>query len=74
MSRGLEQGLARIDELGRSGELDHYYLFHAARADILRRFERPAEAAEAYQRALSLAANRVEQNFLERRLREVRPP
>src|SRR5437763_7233592 len=38
MSEGLERGLALIDELGESshGELDSYYLFHAARADLLR--------------------------------------
>jgi RNA polymerase sigma-70 factor (ECF subfamily) len=73
LSAGLEQGLELIDELGRSGELDQYYLYHAARADILRRLVRPAEAAEAYRQALRLATNRIEQNFLERRLREVMP-
>lgn len=73
LSAGLEQGLQLIDDLGRSGGLDQYYLYHAARADILRRLLRPAEAAEAYRHALSLATNRIEQNFLERRLREVMP-
>jgi RNA polymerase sigma-70 factor (ECF subfamily) len=71
MSTSLENGLKRIDELGRSGELDQYYLFHAARADILRRLQQPSEAAEAYRRALQLATNRIEQLYLERRLREV---
>lgn len=71
MSEGLEPGLTRIDALGASGELDDYYLFHAARADILRRLNRPAEAAVAYERALRLATNRIEQNFLRRRLDEV---
>ena len=71
LSAGLEQGLRLIDGLGRSGELDQYYLYHAARADILRRLLRPAEAAEAYRQALRLATNRIEQSFLERRLREV---
>lgn len=68
MSEGLEEGLRRIDELGCSGELENYYLFHAARADVLRRLERRPEAAEAYQRALELATNRVERNYLEKRL------
>lgn len=68
MSAGLEEGLRRIDELGRSGQLENYYLFHAARADVLRRLERRAEAAEAYQRALELATNRVERSYLEKRL------
>lgn len=68
MSVGIEEGLRRIDSLGATGELENYYLFHAARADMLRRLERRGEAAEAYRRALALATNRVEQSFLERRL------
>ena len=68
MSAGLEDGLQRIEDLGAGGELNDYYLFHAARADILRRLHRPAEAAEAYRRALDLAANRIERNFLRGRL------
>ena len=72
MSVGLEQGLARIDALAASGELNDYYLFHAARADILRRLNRPMEAATAYRRALALATNRIERKYLERRLLELR--
>jgi RNA polymerase sigma-70 factor (ECF subfamily) len=64
MSGALAQGLKLMDNL----DLDRYYLFHAARADILRRMNRPAEAMEAYRKALALATNRVEQEFLERRL------
>lgn len=71
MSTSLEEGLDRIDELGRLGELDSYYLFHAARADLLRRLRRPAEAGAAYHRALALTGNRIERAFLERRLREL---
>ena len=37
MSEGLERGLAQIDEVGACGRLEEYHLFHAARADILRR-------------------------------------
>src|SRR4029077_362895 len=70
MGEGLSRGLAMIDELGASCELDGYYLFHAARADILRRLGRDTEAAEAYRRAVSLTTNQVEQNYLNRRLRE----
>jgi RNA polymerase sigma-70 factor (ECF subfamily) len=68
MSAGLEEGLRRIDEVGASGELDRYYLFHAARADILLRMDRREEAAAAYREALSLATNAVEQEFLRKRL------
>lgn len=45
-----------------------HYLYHAVRADILRRLHRPAEAAEAYKRALSLTANAVERRYLRHRL------
>ncbi len=71
MSGEMEAGLARMDELGLSSSLDQYYLFHAARADLLRRLNRNAEAAEAYRKAAGLAANRVEIDFLNRRLRQM---
>ena len=70
MSEGLEEGLGRIDDLGVSRALDHYYLFHAARADLLRRLGRLGEAGEAYRRAVGLASNGVEQAFLKTRLRD----
>lgn len=72
MSAGLDEGLARINELGVSGELDSYYLFHAAKADILRRLKRFQEAAQAYERALELAKNPVERDFLTKRLAMVK--
>jgi RNA polymerase sigma-70 factor (ECF subfamily) len=71
MSEGLSLGLAMIDALGASGELDSYYLFHAARADIVRRLGHRDQASDAYQRALALATNQVERSYLTRRLREV---
>jgi len=71
MSDGLEKGLELIEQLGSSGELGEYHLFHAARADILRRLGRQAAAAEAYRKALAQATNRVEQKYLSRRLEEV---
>jgi RNA polymerase sigma-70 factor (ECF subfamily) len=61
-----------MDEL--EAELAGYHLLHSARADLLRRLERRAEAAAAYERALELAVNPVERAFLERRLRELTPP
>lgn len=72
MSEGLDRGLAQIDELGKSGELKRYHLFHAARADLLRRMERNSEAAQAYEEALRLATNAVEQEYLRRRLNAMR--
>ncbi|HET9183443.1 MAG TPA: RNA polymerase sigma factor [Candidatus Angelobacter sp.] len=71
LSDGLEKGLQLIQTIGASGALDSYHLYHAARADLLRRVGRHSEAAEAYNRALSLTANAVEQRYLERRLREL---
>jgi RNA polymerase sigma-70 factor (ECF subfamily) len=71
MSAGMEEGLNRIDGLGRTGALDQYYLFHAARADLLRRLNRYGEAAAAYERAASLATNSIELDFLKRRLHEI---
>ncbi|MGH2637208.1 MAG: RNA polymerase sigma factor [Actinomycetota bacterium] len=69
MADGPARGLALVDEL--EGELDGYHLFHAARADLLRRLERREEAAAAYRRALDLVANPNERTYLERRLAEV---
>ena len=62
--RGPAAGLAAMDDLRSSG-LDSYYLLHAARADLLRRLGREAEAAAAYATARSLTANPVEQAFLD---------
>lgn len=47
--------------------LDHYYLFHAIRADLLRRLGRLAEAAEAYAAAIARSENVAERAFLQRR-------
>ncbi len=71
MSEGWERGLRLVELAGASGALDNYYLFHASRADLLRRLNRVDEAAEAYQHALSLTTNNVEQNYIRRRLREL---
>ena len=71
MAEGPERGLELIGPL--SEPLERYQWFHSARADLLRRLDRNDEAAEAYERALSLTANAVERRFLRRRLAEVRP-
>jgi RNA polymerase sigma-70 factor, ECF subfamily len=60
---GPEAGLAIVDEL----ELDGYHLFHAIRADLLRRVGRGADAAAAYEAALALTENAAERDFLTRR-------
>jgi RNA polymerase sigma-70 factor (ECF subfamily) len=74
MVNGPRIGLALIDALAVSNDLDRYHLLHAARADLLRRIGSPAQAAKSYERALALATNESERRFLERRLREVQSP
>jgi RNA polymerase sigma-70 factor (ECF subfamily) len=71
MSEGAGRGLTLIEELGASATLDRYHLFHAARADMLRRLGRRNAAADAYRRAFELTANSAERNFLERRLADL---
>jgi len=68
MSEGYERGLELIDAIGASGELERYYLLHAARADLLRRLARAQEAAVAYRRAIALTENEIERAYLRRRL------
>jgi RNA polymerase sigma-70 factor, ECF subfamily len=73
MADGPAVGLSLVERLAASGDLEGYHLLHSSRADLLRRLGRPAEAAQAYRRALGLATNPVDRAFLERRLREVEP-
>ena len=63
------RGLEMVDAL--AGELGQYHLFHAARADLLRRLGRVPEARQAYRQALGLVGAAPERRFLERRLAEV---
>ena len=71
MAEGPKQGLALMDALAATGELENYHLLHAARADLLRRIGDTAEAAKSYARAIALAGNASERRYLERRLREL---
>jgi predicted RNA polymerase sigma factor len=68
MADGPDAGLALMDPL--AVELDRYHLFHAARADLLRRCGRTSEAKLAYRRAHDLATNPVERGYLMRRVME----
>jgi len=61
---------AALDLIGGLG-LENYHLFHAARADLLRRLGRPDEAVAAYDAAITLAANDAERAFLVERRRQV---
>lgn len=66
---GPETALALVDELG----LDGYHVFHAIRADLLRRLGRTAEARSAYEAAIALTGNKPENDFLTRRQQELGP-
>ena len=68
MAEGPSRGLALIAALEAKGDLDGYHLLPAARADLLRREGRWAEAVESYGQALALVTNDPERHFLERRL------
>ena len=71
MSGEIERGLEVVDEIDDRGELAEYHLLPVARAELLRRLGRRAEAAESYRRALELVGNEPERRHLEKRLREV---
>jgi RNA polymerase sigma-70 factor (ECF subfamily) len=60
---GPEVALTLVESL----DLGGYYLFHAIRADLLRRLDRTAEAALAYETAIARSENATERAFLERR-------
>lgn len=71
MAESPTSALAIIDELAETGKLESYHLFHATRADLLRRIGSRDEAAKSYARAIELAGNRRERIYLEQRLKEV---
>lgn len=66
MRDGPEAALPLVEAL--AAPLSGYHLFHATHADLLRRCDRSAEAAAAYNQALSLAQQEPERRFLARRL------
>ncbi|MEO0756180.1 MAG: RNA polymerase sigma factor [Cyanobacteria bacterium J06648_16] len=63
------EGLQLVDDLLAQGQLTHYYLAHAARADLCRQLGNRAAARESYQQALALVKQAPERRFLEKRLR-----
>jgi RNA polymerase sigma-70 factor (ECF subfamily) len=66
---GPAAALALVERL----PLGDYHLFHAIRADLLRRLERFAEAAEAYDAAIARSTNAVERDFLKRSRKSLEP-
>ena len=69
MWKGPNVGLPLVELL--ADDLDDYHLWHATRADLLRRLDRGVEAAAAYRAALELVGSEPERRFLLRRLAEV---
>jgi len=74
MADGPAAGLAIADDLAVSGQLAGYHLLPAVRADLLRRLDRLAEAAQAYRAAIDQAGTEPERHYLQRRLAELTSP
>jgi len=68
MADGPAAGLALVDALAATGALAGYHLLPATRADLLRRLDRPSEAADEYRVALGQVTNEAERTYLARRL------
>ncbi len=66
MSEGPAAGLALVEPL--EPALGEYHLWHATRADLLRRLGKHKQAAAAYRAALARVGSDPERRFLERRL------
>ena len=71
MSEGPGEGLVLVDRLADDPALAAYHLLPAARADMLRRLGRDAEALAEYRRALELAPGTADRAFLTRRCAEL---
>jgi RNA polymerase sigma-70 factor (ECF subfamily) len=71
MRDGPAAGLDLVDAILVRGDLADYHLAHAARADLLRRLDRAAEAREAYGVALRLTSQEPQRRFLRRRMAEL---
>ncbi len=71
MVDGPEHGLRLLDSLAARGELQSYHPLPAARADLLRRLGRTAEAIEAYREALALANLEPVRRHIAERLAEL---
>jgi len=71
MADGPEVGLVWLDAMAGDSDLAGYYLYHAARGNLLRRLDRRPVAAEAYRRALEMCTNSVEGRYLRRQLAQL---
>ena len=62
--------LTLLDELAETGDLDRYHYFHSARAEMLRRLDRPDEASAAFEQALGVCDNAEAQDWIRRRIEQ----
>jgi RNA polymerase sigma-70 factor (ECF subfamily) len=69
MAEDIQAGLNML--LSLESQADHFYPYHAARADLLRRMNQHEAAADAYQRAIDLCSNSTERAYLQRRLEQM---
>ena len=67
MAEGPDAGLALLEQVATTGDLDGYHLLHAVRGDLLARLGRPGEASAEFERAATLTANTAEQRLLRAR-------
>ncbi|MET0355437.1 MAG: RNA polymerase sigma factor [Cellvibrio sp.] len=71
MLSGVEAGLHEIEAIHSQGELQGYYLFHAARADFYRQLGQTENAKAAYEQALLLTQQEPEQRFLREKIAQL---
>ena len=71
MNGAPDTGLKLLDDIAHHPQISRYHLFHAAKADLLRRQGQYEAARNAYQQALLLATLEPEKRFLNRRLAEL---
>ncbi|MEL7966968.1 RNA polymerase sigma factor [Vreelandella neptunia] len=71
MNGAPDTGLKLLDDIAHHPQISRYHLFHAAKADLLRRQGQHKAARSAYQQALLLVTLDPEKRFLNRRLAEL---
>jgi len=72
MAFGPAAGLAHIDQLGETGTLDRYHLFHGVRGDLLGKLGRNAEAADEFELAATMTDNDAERELCRQRATDAR--
>ena len=71
MQYGADVGLRELETINEQGDLQDYYLFHAARADFCRQLGRTEQAKVAYEHALQLTQQEPEQRFLREKISQL---